>query len=341
MTKLREKFWLIHSRKAVRRVLGKCQRCRRYAGKAMKTEPAPLPLDQVKDAAVFEVTGIDLAGPHYLKDNSKVWIVLFTCAVYRAVHLELVASLSTVGFLQSLRRFVARRGRPPVIYSDNGTNFVVTDSTFRALDWTRIKAEYGVDLIQWKFNPPTAAWWGGWWERLIGMVKGLLLRVLGRAVLQYEELYTVLCDIEATVNARPLTYLAEDTDDFTPLTPAMFLTGIPCSEVPEMDAAERDGFERRFRYRQRLMKDLTTRFRREYLGMLVQRGHEGKIQPIKVGDMVLIGSETRKRLDWPLAQVLELLPGQDGHVRVVRVKTASGELLRPSAEALPDGGECR
>ncbi|GFX93213.1 integrase catalytic domain-containing protein [Trichonephila clavipes] len=89
----------------------------------MSCEPTPLPPDRVTDCAPFEIVGIDLAGPLFLKDGRKVWITLFTCAVYRAIHLELVNSLTSDAFLLALRCFIARRGRPRKIYCDNGTNF--------------------------------------------------------------------------------------------------------------------------------------------------------------------------------------------------------------------------
>ncbi|GFS31053.1 integrase catalytic domain-containing protein [Trichonephila inaurata madagascariensis] len=85
----------------------------------MSSEPAPLPLDRVADCVAFEIVGIDLAGPLFLKSGGKVWIALFTCANFRAIHLELVNSLTAESFLLSLRRFIARRGRPRTIYSDN------------------------------------------------------------------------------------------------------------------------------------------------------------------------------------------------------------------------------
>ena len=81
---------------------------------------------------------MDLAGPLFLKDKSKAWIVLYTCAVYRAVHLELVQSLTTEAFLQAFRRFIARRGKPKIVYSDNGTNFVRTDNLMKKLDWIKV-----------------------------------------------------------------------------------------------------------------------------------------------------------------------------------------------------------
>ncbi|GFX27146.1 putative RNA-directed DNA polymerase from transposon X-element [Trichonephila clavipes] len=177
---------------------------------------------------------IDLAGPLFLKNGEKVWVVLYTCAVYRAVHLELVIALSTNNFLLSLRRFIARRGRPSVVYTNNGTNFRGAVREFKNLDWIKIERETEIQRIKWKFNPPTAAWW----ERLIRVLKDLLKRTLGNAVVTYEELLTVLCDCESIVNSRPLTYVFEDSDDLIPLTPAMFMMSNASLDVTDLDLSD-------------------------------------------------------------------------------------------------------
>ncbi|GBL90309.1 hypothetical protein AVEN_130401-1 [Araneus ventricosus] len=163
---LRETFWSLRERKSVRRVISDCVICKRYSSKKLECVTAPLPDNSVRDAAVFQITGTDTAGPLFLKDNQKIWVLLFTCAVYRAVHLELMPVVSAEAFLTALRMFIARRGRCSTIYCDNGTNFVGAANTLRSPDWEKV-IEYGtVNAIDWKFNPPTAAWWGGWWERL-------------------------------------------------------------------------------------------------------------------------------------------------------------------------------
>ncbi|GFV70271.1 integrase catalytic domain-containing protein [Trichonephila clavipes] len=104
------------------------------AGK-VKPDPVPLPPDRIHRVAAFQITGAYLAGPLSLRGGSKAWIVLFTCAVYRAVHLDLVSSLSTESFIQALRRFWARRGRGSTLYNDNGTNFVGAANAVKSLDW--------------------------------------------------------------------------------------------------------------------------------------------------------------------------------------------------------------
>ncbi|GFX56629.1 integrase catalytic domain-containing protein [Trichonephila clavipes] len=134
---LRERFWIVRCRRVIRKVVRNCIRCQPYKCKSPGSEPVSLLSDRVNDAAVFEVVGVDLAGPLHVKGGQKSWIVLFTCATYRAVHLELISSLSTEAFLLSLRRFIARRERPRVIYSDNATNFPGAQGELSVIDWEK------------------------------------------------------------------------------------------------------------------------------------------------------------------------------------------------------------
>lgn len=322
---LRERFWIIGSRIVTRQVVTGCKRCIRFKAKNLTTPVASLPSNRVKDAAVFEVTGIDLGGPLYLLDEKKAWFVIFTCAVYRAVHLELVSSLSTEGFIQALRRFIARRGRPEVIYTDNGTNFVGTENLMEKLNWEEIVSHTEVRRIKWIFNPPSAPWWGGWWERIVAMIKQLLRRNLGRGVLDYEEMSTVLCDCEQLLNLRPLTYLSEDPEELREITPMMFLNEARSSEVIDLDKIESNAFGERFKHRQEIRQELRERFRKDYLSLLVHRNIRNKGHTsIKVGDVVIMEVENKKRINWPLARVTQTFPGSDGVVRSVKVRVVKG-----------------
>ncbi|XP_055951492.1 uncharacterized protein LOC129987550 [Argiope bruennichi] len=124
-------------------------KCRRVKSKSFVAEPPSLPADRVKDAAVFEVVSVDLAGPLYLKRGDKSWIVIYTRALFRAVRLELVAFLSADSFLLSFQRFVARRGIPRIIYSDNGTNFRGAYNELAAADWNEVSRYSEVQRITW------------------------------------------------------------------------------------------------------------------------------------------------------------------------------------------------
>lgn len=336
MNTLREQFWILSSRRMVQSVVRGCVICRRFSAKRLESIPIPLPVNRVRDAAAFEVTGVDLAGPLFLAGGEKSWVVLFTCAVYRALHLELVKSLTTDSFLEALRRFIARRGRPVTIYCDNGTNFVGACNALRNLDWDLIIQRGVVSRIEWKFDPPLAAWWGGWWERLVRMVKELLRRTLGKACLTYEELSTTLCDCEATINARPLTYLAEDAQQLIALSPDMFLRDLKEYGVPDLDGVDAMTLNKRIKYRQRLREELRRRFRVEYLGQLTRgKGPKASGQTVVEGDLVFVGNDNSKRLDWPLGRILQLFPGKDGESRVAKVKTGSGHVIRPIQRLYP------
>ena len=137
----------------------------------------------------------------------KVWVLLFVCAGIRAVHLELVSTTSTEDFLLAWRRFSARYGMPRIVRPDNAAGFVAAS---RQLP------------VVWKFNPPAAPRQGGFYERLVSVVKSPLRCVLGRALLSHDELVTVLAEIQHVVNDRPLTHVA-DLDDEVPLSPNMLL----------------------------------------------------------------------------------------------------------------------
>lgn len=333
---IRERFWIISLRKITRSVISNCVICKRQKVKRMESEAPPLPPDRVRDATIFEIVGVDFAGPLILRGGGKGWICIFTCAVYRAVHFELASTLSTQVFLECLRRFVARRGRPRNIYSDNGTNFTSAANALNKLDWEKIAKHSSASQIEWVFNPPTAPWWGGWWERLIGILKTLLRKILGKASLSYESLNTTLCDAEAIINARPLTYISEDPNDFRPLSPSIFLQESREYDVPDCDMLYRVKLEKKFRNRQKILEDLRKRFRIEYLGqLLLKNGKKKETRKIKIGDVVLIGDDTHRRIDWPLARVVDVIPGRDGQERVFVLKTKKGLVKRPTQRVYP------
>ncbi|KAL1448563.1 hypothetical protein WDU94_013886, partial [Cyamophila willieti] len=336
---LRQRYWITGGRRIIRTVLNTCVTCKRYTSKHIQTKATPLPIDRVRDAQVFEVAGVDFAGPLFIRNDSgetkKVWVCLFTCAVYRAVRLELVSSLSTDSFIMALKRFCSRQNRPSIMYSDNGSNFTGFKNASEELDWNAIACFSSARKIEWRFIPPASPWWGGWWERLIGVMKTVMKKVLGRTYVNYEVLQTILCDIESVINLRPLTYLSEDPSDLAVLTPAMFLHEIQEVGVPEWDLVQPSDLRKRYQHRQELVKNLRVRFRTEYLGQLKLFTSKKSEREVKVGDMILIGDDNVKRMDWPIGVVTEVIEGRDSVVRVVRVRTSNGTLTRPVQRIYP------
>ncbi|GFV77148.1 integrase catalytic domain-containing protein [Trichonephila clavipes] len=201
-----------------------------------------LPIERINPCRAFEKVGIDFAGPITTKcqhtrkaNNFKFYICLFICMCTKAVHLELVSSLSAAAFLSALRRFVSRRGYPSDIYSDNGTNFdgasAYLKDLFQLLHNSNVQDYSSSKNIQWHFIPPYAPNFGGVWEASVKLTKQHLLKTLKAAVLNFEELDTILCQIEACINSRPLYPLSLYFSQV--LTPGHFLIGCPLLELPD------------------------------------------------------------------------------------------------------------
>ena len=244
----------------------------------------------------------------------------------RAVHLELVDSLSADETLLALRRFFARRGMSSIIWSDNAKGFVNASS--------RLLEMYGPQGPTWKFIAPRAPWWGGWWERLIGVVKSSLRKTLGRQCLCRQELETVLIEIEGCVNARPLTFVGDDFESKEPLTPSHFLLGrdSPSSRLtlPKFNPSDLDqkSLVKLLEQKNAFTQQFWTVWKDEYLRNLPPYKGEKQGKEFKVGSVVLIEGEG-SRLYWPLGLVDSIYRGKDGLVRTVSLKTAKGFVTRP------------
>ena len=199
-----------------------------------------LPKPRVTPSRAFSHTGVDLAGPFLVKDGKtrnrtylKSYICLFVCFSTKAVHLELVGDLTKESLLNALKRFFSRRGYSSDIYSDNGTNLVGASNELKRmhvnlcklLENTSIQSYLLEKQVNWHFIPPRSPHMGGIWESAIKSAKVHLLKTLGNIKLDYEQFYTVVTQVEAIMNSRPLTPLSNDPSDLNPLTPGHFFIG--------------------------------------------------------------------------------------------------------------------
>ncbi|XP_068674720.1 uncharacterized protein [Montipora foliosa] len=253
-----------------------------------------------------------------------------------AVHVEIAHSLDTSSFINALRRFIARRGVPQEIRSDNGTNFTSADKELRTAigKWNRemIKEFLQQKEILWVFNPPTASHMGGVWERMIRSVRKILNAVLKEQNLTEESLVTLMCEVEAILNSRPLTKISDDPSDLQALTPNHLLLLRAGPSFPPGTFSREDQYtNKRWKQVQYLSDVFWKRWTREYLPMLQERMKWRSFRRnLSVGDIVLVVDDSSPRCLWPLRRVLEVFPNKhDGCVRVARVKTKSGSLLRP------------
>jgi hypothetical protein len=283
--------------------------------------------------------------------TKKVWICLFTCAVTRAVHLELVEDLTTQSFLLCLRRFMAVFGQPKVIISDNGKYFKLANDVLKRL-WSEIcqSPELAGFLakqeIHWKFITDYAPWMGGFYERLVGLAKRSLKKVLGRQQIGLEQLRTLVAEVAAILNSRPLVLSTDIRDQV--LTPADLLgrrkqSGFPkllLSNPQDKDYVNKNtlGLDlvQAWKDNERVLDQFWDSWRGEYLTALRERGAATGLKPgavrqtVSQGTPVLIKEATSPRSLWKVGVVAHLITSGDGVVRSVSVRLPSGtHLIRP------------
>ena len=299
----------------VRKVLYRCTICHRFQGQPYNLPPPPpLPNFRVAEEPAFTCTGVDFAGPLYVKTagpstESKTWICLYTCCMVRAIHLDLVLDMTAESFICSFKRFTARRGFPYKIISDNGKTFKAAAKTIASvLNHPEVLHYFAGVGMQWSFNLEKAPWWGGVFEHMIKSMKGCLQKTIGRAKLTHDELLTALTEVEVIVNSRPLSYLStEDIEE--PLTPSHLLIGRRVLNLPDGNLhcglIEGNGMEftheslnRRMDHLNKTLNHFWKRWKNEYLLQLREyHRYEPKTDvkgnTLSEGDVVLIHSDSK------------------------------------------------
>lgn len=340
VNEIRQRYWITRLRPTVRAVAASCQICRNRKAAPFIPPFADLPEDRLlHHNRPFSVTGLDYFGPVEVtigRRREKRWIALFTCFSSRAVHLEIVSSLSADSAIMALRRFMARRGCPIKVYSDNGTAFIGANRQIKR-EWQSQQShvqDFAVTRqIDWHFLPPAAPSMGGVWERLVGCVKRTLASVLRERAPREEVLSTLLLEAESIVNSRPLTHVSVEVDDAPALTPNHFLIGQSSTLPGPVDLTEED-LIRRVSWKKvlRLADHFWKRWVKEYLPVINprrQRNLSTGIDNLAVGDIVIICDVNAPRGLWPKGKVSKVYTGKDGVVRVADVTTVSGVLKRP------------
>ena len=232
MAKVQELYWVPCLRRLARRIVKSCHGCRRFQAQAFSSPPqGDLPRDRTEGQTPFQVVGVDYAGPLKYRKNTKTegkaYVLLYACSLTRALFLDLLPNLETKEFLASFKRFIARRGRPQKVYSDNGRTFVGAAQWIKqVMQDEKFQNFLAYQGIKWQFNLSRAPWWGGQFERMVGLVKRAFYKCIGNGLLSWAELQEVLLDIEVALKNRPLSYVDEDIQ-LPILTPSSFLYGQP------------------------------------------------------------------------------------------------------------------
>ena len=338
LAEIRQKYWIISARRAVKSVLNQCFSCKRIRGKQYTQKMADLPQDRVTAGkAPFTNVGVDCFGPFVIKrgrSQVKRYGCLFTCLCTRAIHIEKLDTMDTDSFILALRRFESRRGRPEILRSDNGTNFKGAQRELRDAIrlWNKDQIhEYMLQKeIQWIFNTPTASHMGGVWERQIRTVRKVLNSLGGQKGLKDKVLNTLFCEVEAIVNSRPITVVSDNPDDMEALTPNHILMLRSGFSLPPGQFCIQDCYKREWKHVQFLANQFWKRWLREYLPSLQMRQKWHKTTGnLAKGDIVTLVDEQSPRNMWSLGRIVRTIPGKDGLVRTVEVKTKGTVLTRP------------
>lgn len=333
---LRSKYWVIKARSLVKKHIHRCMVCAKQRSIAKTQMMGDLPKARVTPSRPFSHAGVDFAGPIQILNSkgrgaktTKAYIAIFVCMSTKAIHLELVGDLSSAAFIGAFKRFCSRRGRCSHLWSDQGRNFVGANKELEkawkdaCLDFTgEIAESVAKDGTQWHFIPAYSPNFGGLWEAGVKSLKHHLKRIL-TTNLTFEELTTILCQIEACLNSRPLCPVDECDDNIQPLTPGHFLTGEPPIVVPEPSLQHvKVSNLSRWQHTQKLLNDLWKRWREDYLLRLQKRPKWLKPQKeMSVGDIVHIKIDNLPPGKWMLGRIVEKHPGPDGLTRVYSVKS--------------------
>ncbi|XP_029163314.1 uncharacterized protein LOC114934768 [Nylanderia fulva] len=347
MHAMRRRFWPLAARSAVRKTIYNCVTCFKCKPVVSQALMADLPAQRVTASRPFTHSGVDYAGPILLKEGKrrnaklhKAYISVFVCFSTRAVHLEIVTDLTSEAFLGAFKRFISRRGKPACVYSDNGTTFVGARKQIKELydlindNNTQLAMRRFMrdNEINWHFIPPHAPHVGGLWEAAVKSAKFHINRIIGNANLTYEEMQTVLCEIEAVLNSRPLTPLSEDPNDLHCITPGHFLIGAALNSFPVADLTKENP-SRLLRWQrvEQLRQHFWKRWSTEYLHTLIERQKwkASKGQQLKIGQLAMVQQPGLGPLQWLTGRVQQLHPGPDGIARTATLRTAKGQLTRP------------
>ena len=369
LTNLRHTAWLMPSAglRRIQDILKKEPCCRRPNAKAATAEMGDLPAERLTAETVFQFVGIDTAGPlpvwsrppprrspkdvdlgdylsrkkrktikEQLDDGSVqcVHFLLVTCMSSRMICIEPLKDLTADTMYQTLAKVFNRRGWPAKITSDNHKTFT------QLADLDAIASR-----IEWNFIPDRSPHWGGFYERLIGILKQTLRKLLRASTVTYDEFGYLLSEAERSVNDRPLAKNLADPHEDARITPSMLVLGRPLKPEPsESDAppeptqlTSNQQIQIRIKQHRSLRQQFWRRWRQQYMLSLQEYGRVFDTKSpscLKPGDVVLIMDPATKRQYWKLGRLISVQEGRKkphdktSQIRSALIKTSTGEIRR-------------
>lgn len=345
LSSLSQKYWILSGLREIKKVLHPCIKCFRIKAEGAKVLMGSLPSNRVTANRAFQVVGVDFCGPFNLKVArirkpmiNKAYIAVYVCFSTKAVHVELLSSLTTDAFLACLKRFISRRGLPNFIYCDNAKTFKGAENQLKDLYKLQASPSHRnsvykfclTNYIQFKFIPSYSPEFGGLWEAGVKSLKYHFKRIVGDIALTYEELYTVITQIEAVLNSRPLCPLSSDISDLNYLSPGHFLIGTQMTSYPEINYTNINANRLKFwNLCTKLKQNFWSVWHRDYLNQLQNRTKwkHGNVN-LRIGDLVIVKLSNVAPMKWPMGRIVKVVPGPDGKVRVAHVKMADKVYVR-------------
>ena len=245
------------------------------------------------------------------------------------MHLELVTDLTHEAFMRCLSRFCSRLRKPSVVISDNSSTFTASRKILIKLFSTKEVQSYLANKkIRWKLLLEEALWQGGFFEKLIGTVKRTLKKVLRGERLNYEELLTVLNDIECTINCRPITHMSTD-ENIEPLCPSQLIIGRRILSLPNIadgecadEVVSQELLTKRMKYVNSVLQQYWHRWSKAYVVNLREfhKSNNKQNQMIVIpGEVVLVHDEKTPRQRWKIGRIIETQTSANGGVKVAVV----------------------
>ena len=329
MAKVRLQFWIVGLRRIAKCVVLNCVKCREARAELASQKMGELPVERLRPAPAWKTSFVDFFGPILIREvnkrsRGKVYGVIFSCSVSRAVHIDLANDYSTSGFLMVLRRFSSLRGYPAKIISDPGSQLVSADETLNigkelAQD-EKIQGYCANNGVEWQFISADAPWQNGCSEALVKSAKRAIKHAIGSQVLSFSELQTTLFEAAELLNERPIGYCPSLPEDEPYLSPNHLLLGRASARIPHGEYEQQSNVNDRYRLVQSVVSSFWKRWVAEYFPKMIirQKWHTEK-RNVKVGDVVLVQEQGLTNGKWQLAKVSEVFPGDDGRVRNVAV----------------------
>jgi Pao retrotransposon peptidase/Family of unknown function (DUF5641)/Protein of unknown function (DUF1759) len=334
-------YWIMGGSSVVSSILRNCVVCKKIRGQRCKQVMGELPAERVEPSPPFTHVGLDCFGPYVVKDRRseiKRWGLLATCLYSRAIHLEVLDDMSTDSFLGALRRIISIRGPIKSIRCDNGSNFVgASNELSKELSMQKVSAILKENSCKFYFNPPTASHMGGLFERQIRTVKSVLRGLLTKyeGLIDTSTLRTVLYEVMAVVNSRPLS--VEDMSDpsGTIITPNHLLTGktlcggiLQTQPMVEFDPEEIYG-RHRWRKAQAIAEEFWRVWKSQYLkNIIIRQKWANPDRDLCVGDVVIVDDGETNRGSWKVGIVDEVFPSKDNKIRAAKVRLGNRRLDR-------------